>query len=60
MNDVEDVIEAIVHLQQARGLLIRANCPKAAQRVRLALSSAKGARRNAENRAVRIRRKATE
>ena len=42
------VDQAIAHLRQARDLLKQAKAPKAVHRVRLALSSAAGARRNAE------------
>lgn len=44
---------ALEHLIKARDLLAAADCPKTLERVRLAISSCKGARRNAEHRADR-------
>lgn len=44
---------ALRHLQQALELLKEASAPRTAARVRLAISSAKGAIRNAEARAFR-------
>lgn len=49
----ENVLLAIEHLKQARDLLIAADAPKTLARVRLALSSAKGAERNAGYRETR-------
>ncbi|ABM97097.1 hypothetical protein [Methylibium petroleiphilum] len=44
---------AIAKLREARDLLAAANAPRATERVRLALSSAEGAERNAGYREVR-------
>ena len=44
---------ALILLQLARDLLESAKCPRAAARVRLAISSAKGAARNAHARGSR-------
>ena len=41
---------ALGHLRQARDLLRSAEAPKALERVQLAISSAKGAKRHADNR----------
>lgn len=50
---VQAVDSAIVHLRTARDLLAMAGADKAAARVRLALSSADGARRHVDRRLVR-------
>ena len=47
------VDKALNKLREARDLLGRANAPKAEQRVRLAISSTLGARRNVGYRATR-------
>jgi hypothetical protein len=46
-EDGRKVADAIKHLRIARDLLKAANAPRALARVKLALSSAKGAERNA-------------
>lgn len=46
---------AIDHLKAARGLFLAAGAGKVAARVRAAISSAKGARRNADNKALLAR-----
>lgn len=50
--DLTKVDVAIAYLQNARTLLTEANAPMALAKVRKALSSAYGARRHAERRAV--------
>lgn len=57
-TDREIVILAISKLREARDLLVAAAAPRAAERVRLALSSAEGAERNAGYREVRAQRRA--
>jgi len=47
LSNIDRVGLAISHLKVARDLLKRAEAPKATDRVRLALSSAKGALRHA-------------
>lgn len=47
------VDEALRHLRIARRLLTTADCPRARERVRLALKSTEGARRNVQARAHR-------
>ncbi len=49
-SNIAAVIVAIDMLAQARALLLRADAPRAAERARRALSSAKGAHRNAQYR----------
>jgi hypothetical protein len=56
--DEARIIEAIRLLRSARDLLVLAKCPKTAERVRLALSSAAGAARAASHRGYRDERKA--
>jgi hypothetical protein len=51
-DTVDHVDRAIEHLIQARDFLKGADAPQALERVRLALSSAYGARRHAERRTV--------
>lgn len=49
-NAPDNIEEALKHLREARRLLKHARCPKTLEKVRGAISSAKGARRNALNR----------
>jgi hypothetical protein len=49
-TDAERVEAAMVFLKKARDLLDKAGCPKALARVRLAISSVKGATSNARHR----------
>ena len=53
---VADIELAYGHLKTALGYLKTAGATKAATRVRLALSSCKGAQRNADNRVARAKR----
>lgn len=53
MTDTQRVAAAIEHLKAARDLLVEANCPRAAERVRKALTSAGGAQRNVRNKQFR-------
>lgn len=48
------VERAITHLKAARDELKLANCPKAVERTRKALSSAEGAKRHAQHRTARM------
>ena len=54
-DDCARVQRAIEHLREARELLKQAQCRRTADRVRDALSSAMGARRNVDYRATRAR-----
>jgi hypothetical protein len=47
--------EALVLLRRARDLLVGAKAPRAATKVRLALTSTEGAKRNADGQATRVR-----
>jgi len=53
---MDAVDAAVLHLRAARDLLRCANAPKSLQRVRLALSSAEGAVRNASCRVSKAAR----
>lgn len=50
---VRDAISALAHLRAALTYLKASNAPKTAKRVRLAISSCKGAVRNANAKATR-------
>jgi hypothetical protein len=52
------VEQGLAHLEMARELFKAAECPKTPAKVRLALSSAKGAKRAASHRKYRDERKA--
>lgn len=52
----QNVYDAIALLRTARTLLVRANAPRAADKVRAAIKSAEGAARNATCRTYRTRR----
>jgi len=53
----EAIDQAIEHLRSARELLTRAEAPRTLARVRLAISSAKGARRHAGHDDIRAERR---
>lgn len=53
LTRLECVRHAVALLARARALLVHAQAPRAADKVRLALSSAKGAARHAKNKASR-------
>lgn len=54
---VRIVDDVIWHLREARRLLAIADCPQTMKRVRVAIASAKGARRHAERREMESERR---
>ena len=54
MTQRAELDDALLCLMRAREALKRAHAPRTAERVRLAISSAKGARRNADMRCARF------
>lgn len=50
IQQVADVRHAVELLRTSRNLLVSADCPRSAERVRLALKSAEGALRHIEHR----------